>query len=147
MIGLMQRVKSASVEVSAQPIASIGQGVLVFVGIEKTDTWKQAEKLAQKILQYRIFNDENGKMNLNVCQIQGEVLLVSQFTLAANTHKGNRAGFDPAMSPELAQPLFELFCAYVNHLYPRTQTGKFGADMQVALINDGPVTFNLRIAP
>lgn len=147
MIGLIQRVHSASVEVAGQRIANIGQGILVFIGIEKADTWTQAEKLAQKILQYRLFSDENSKMNLNVTQIAGEVLLVSQFTLAANTSKGNRAGFDPAMPPELAEPFFERFCQHVKTLHPRTQTGQFGANMQVALINDGPVTFNLRVAP
>lgn len=147
MIGLVQRVRQASVTVDGREIAAIGQGILVLVGIEKQDGWAQAEKLAQKVLNYRLFSDSEGKMNLNVGQIGGEVLLVSQFTLAANTSKGNRAGFDPAMAPTLAEPLFARFCDYVCSLHPATQTGQFGADMQVALINDGPVTFSLQVSP
>lgn len=147
MIGLVQRVKKAAVCVANQEIAAIQQGILVFVGIEKQDSWTQAEKLAQKLLNYRLFSDSEGKMNLNVAQIGGEILLVSQFTLAANTSKGNRAGFDPAMPPDAAEPLFARFCDYMQSLHPATQRGQFGADMQVSLINDGPVTFHLRVAP
>ncbi|ABQ13834.1 D-aminoacyl-tRNA deacylase [Dichelobacter nodosus] len=145
MIGLIQRVERASVCVEGKEIGAIDRGLLVFVGIERADSAQQAEKLAQKLLNYRVFEDELGKMNLNVQQIGGELLLVSQFTLAANTQKGNRPSFDPAMAPQEAEPLFDYFCQTVHTHYPHTATGRFGADMRVHLINDGPVTFWLHV--
>lgn len=144
MIGLIQRVTEASAAVEGEIIGAIGAGLLALIGIEKTDTWANAEKLAQKILTYRVFSDANGKMNLNVQQAEGSLLLVSQFTLAANTSKGCRPGFDPAMAPDAAEALFEKFCACIRQLHASTATGRFGAHMQVSLVNDGPVTFWLQ---
>ena len=144
MIALIQRVTSAAVHVAEQEIAQIDHGLLALIGIEKTDTWPQAEKLAQKLLNYRIFSDADDKMNNNVQQAEGSILLVSQFTLAASTKKGNRPGFDPAMPPAEAEAFFTRFCEHMQSLYPRIQTGEFGADMQVSLVNDGPVTFWLQ---
>lgn len=144
MIGLIQRVTQASVTVANQPVAAIGSGLLVLVGIEKEDQWQNAQKLANKLLNYRVFADAQGKMNCSVREAGGEILLVSQFTLAANTGKGNRPGFDPAMPPDQAAPFFARFCDYMAGEYPQVKTGEFGANMQVALINNGPVTFWLR---
>ncbi|MBV7435239.1 D-tyrosyl-tRNA(Tyr) deacylase [Cardiobacteriaceae bacterium TAE3-ERU3] len=144
MIALIQRVTSAAVHVAEQEIAHIDHGLLALIGIEKTDTWPQAEKLAQKLLNYRIFSDADDKMNNNVQQAEGSILLVSQFTLAASTKKGNRPGFDPAMPPAEAEVFFTRFCKHMQTLYPHIQTGEFGADMQVSLVNDGPVTFWLQ---
>lgn len=144
MIALIQRVTNAAVHVEQQEIARIDHGLLALIGVEKTDTWPQAEKLAQKLLNYRVFSDTDDKMNNNVQQANGSILLVSQFTLAASTKKGNRPGFDPAMPPSEAEAFFARFCKYIQSLYPHIQTGKFGADMQVSLTNDGPVTFWLQ---
>lgn len=146
MIALLQRVSQASVGVENEIIAEIGNGILALIGAEKNDSWQQAEKLAEKILNYRIFSDNEGRMNLSLRDTQGDLLLVSQFTLAANTQKGNRPGFDPAMSPALAEPFFARFCEHLRQLHPgKVQTGRFAADMQVALVNDGPVTFWLQV--
>lgn len=144
MIALIQRVSEATVSVDSAVISHIEHGMLALIGIEKTDTWAQAEKLARKLLNYRLFADSDDKMNLNITQSGGELLLVSQFTLAANTQKGNRPGFDPAMPPAEAEAFFTRFCAHLHTCYPRTHTGAFGANMQVQLINDGPVTFWLQ---
>lgn len=145
MIALIQRVSHAQVTVDHKMVAKITKGLLVFVGIEKNDTAANAQSLRRKILNYRVFPDEDGKMNRNVTQIHGELLLVSQFTLAANTQKGNRPGFDPAMPPEQAKIMFHAFCLDSAQAYPnKVQWGIFGADMQVCLTNDGPVTFWLR---
>lgn len=144
MIALIQRVQHASVMVDNQIIGKIDKGILAFIGIEKTDQWQNAEKLAQKLLNYRIFPDNDDKMNLNIQQFKGELLLVSQFTLAANTNKGNRPSFDAAMPPIEAEALFNRFCKHIHTLYPHTTTGQFGADMKVSLLNDGPVTFWLQ---
>lgn len=144
MIALIQRVSQAAVHIEQRHVASIDAGMLALIGIEKNDGWPQAEKLAQKLLNYRIFSDPDGKMNLNVGQVEGSILLVSQFTLAANTTKGNRPGFDPAMPPGDAEPFFARFCTHMHALYPRIATGEFAADMQVSLVNDGPVTFWLQ---
>lgn len=145
MIALIQRVNNARVAVDDKTVAAITRGLLVFIGIEKNDTPENADKLRQKILNYRVFPDENGKMNLNLAQINGALLLVSQFTLAANTQKGNRPGFDPAMPPRQAETIFHDFCRETARVYPHTvQWGIFGADMQVSLTNDGPVTFWLQ---
>jgi len=140
---LVQRVKHASVEVNNQSIANIKQGLLVFVGLEKDDTQALLKKAVHKLLHYRIFSDENDKMNLNVQEIDGELLVVSQFTLAAQTSKGLRPGFSSALHPELSEPLFDELVKTIKATYPKVQTGQFGADMQVSLLNDGPVTFML----
>ena len=152
MIALLQRVKSASVEVDGETIAGIQQGLLVLLGIEKNDERNTAVRLAEKILKYRVFADHQGKMNLSVLDIRGHVLLVPQFTLAADTRKGLRPSFSNAASPEKGLAMFTQLTDImrstgnshaaelpVNWL----QTGRFGADMAVSLINDGPVTFNL----
>lgn len=144
MIGLLQRVKSASVTVDGQVIGSAGQGLLVLVCAEKGDTQEQSEKLAKKVLAYRIFEDENGKMNKSLSDIGGDILIVSQFTLAAETSKGLRPSFTPAADPETGKKLYEHFVSKVKESGLRTETGEFGAYMQVALVNDGPVTIWLK---
>ena len=145
MIALIQRVSEATVRVDNTPTGAIANGVLALVGLEKNDHWSQAEKLAEKILNYRIFPDAQGRMNLSLRDTGYELLLVSQFTLAASTRKGNRPGFDPAMAPEQAEPFFARFCEHLAALHPgKVQTGRFATHMQVSLINDGPVTFWLQ---
>ena len=144
MIGLLQRVKNASVTVNDQVIGAVGKGLLVLVCAEKGDSAEQCEKLAKKVLAYRIFEDENGKMNKSVSDIGGEILIVSQFTLAADTAKGLRPSFTPAADPETGKRLYEHFIERVRESGLKTQTGQFGANMQVALINDGPVTIWLK---
>lgn len=144
MIGLLQRVKNASVTVNEQVIGAVGKGLLVLVCAEKGDSAEQCEKLAKKVLAYRIFEDENGKMNKSVSDIGGEILIVSQFTLAADTAKGLRPSFTPAADPETGKRLYEHFIEKVGESGLKTQTGQFGANMQVALINDGPVTIWLK---
>ncbi|MCL1597241.1 D-aminoacyl-tRNA deacylase [Parasutterella secunda] len=144
MIGLLQRVKNASVTVNDQVIGAVGKGLLVLVCAEKGDSEEQCEKLAKKVLAYRIFEDENGKMNKSVSDIGGEILIVSQFTLAADTAKGLRPSFTPAADPETGKRLYEHFIEKVGESGLKTQTGQFGANMQVALINDGPVTIWLK---
>lgn len=144
MIGLLQRVKSASVTVDGEVIGIAGQGLLVLVCAEKGDTEEQSEKLAKKVLAYRIFEDENGKMNKSLTDIGGDILIVSQFTLAAETSKGLRPSFTPAADPETGKKLYEHFVSKVKESGLRTETGEFGAYMQVALVNDGPVTIWLK---
>lgn len=144
MIGLLQRVKNASVTVNDQVIGAVGKGLLVLVCAEKGDSEEQCEKLTKKVLAYRIFEDENGKMNKSVSDIGGEILIVSQFTLAADTAKGLRPSFTPAADPETGKRLYEHFIERVRESGLKTQTGQFGANMQVALINDGPVTIWLK---
>ena len=144
MIGLLQRVKNASVTVNDQVIGAVGKGLLVLVCAEKGDSEEQCEKLAKKVLAYRIFEDENGKMNKSVSDIGGEILIVSQFTLAADTAKGLRPSFTPAADPETGKLLYEHFIERVRESGLKTQTGQFGANMQVSLINDGPVTIWLK---
>lgn len=144
MLGLIQRVKSASVEVAGQQVGAIAQGILLFLGVEKTDTHDSAEKLLEKVLAYRIFADMDGKMNCNLEQIDGGLLVVSQFTLAADTRKGLRPGFSSAAPPLLAQDLYNYFVARSRERHPYIATGIFAADMQVSLVNDGPVTFMLQ---
>ena len=145
MIGLIQRVSHASVEVANQQIATIDQGILLLLGIEKNDSAQQADKLLSKVLQYRIFADSDDKMNLNLQQINGGLLIVPQFTLPADTHKGSRPSFTPAASPELGARLFTYFCQQAEQQHQHIGRGQFGADMQVSLINDGPVTFWLQV--
>ena len=144
MIGLLQRVKNASVTVNEQVIGAVKQGLLVLVCAEKGDSAEQCEKLAKKVLAYRIFEDENGKMNKSVSDIGGEILIVSQFTLAADTAKGLRPSFTPAADPETGKRLYEHFVEKIKESGLKTETGQFGANMQVALINDGPVTIWLK---
>ncbi|WP_352296769.1 D-aminoacyl-tRNA deacylase [Pseudoalteromonas sp. 20-MNA-CIBAN-0454] len=145
MQGLIQRVKHAKVEINNQVVGEIGQGVLVLLGVEKQDDEQAADKLLHKISNYRIFTDENDKMNLSLKDIAGELLVVSQFTLAANTKKGMRPSFSSAATPSQANELYEYFVAQAKALNLTVATGEFGADMQVSLCNDGPVTFNLAV--
>lgn len=144
MIALLQRVTEASVSVNEKIVGEIKQGLLVLLAIEPQDTPAKAKRLAERVAGYRIFSDENGKMNLNVKQIQGEILVVSQFTLAANTSKGMRPSFTSAAPAELSEDLYQYFCCQLRELGFRVPTGEFGADMQVRLLNDGPVTVNLQ---
>lgn len=142
---LMQRVSSARVDINGECAGAIDQGLLLLIGIEKHDTEHALEKMAHKVLNYRIFADGENKMNLSVKDIQGGVLAVSQFTLAAETHKGLRPGFSVAALPHVAKALYEEFVTLLRTEHPNVETGQFGADMQVSLINDGPVTFMLEL--
>lgn len=141
MIALIQRVHKASVEVDAQCIAQCEQGLLVLVGVRQGDTAAQAERLAERICGYRIFADDAGRMNRSLRDIGGGLILVPQFTLAADTRAGMRPSFTTAAAPDLARPLFEQLLIATRRLLPAVQAGQFGADMKVALVNDGPVTF------
>lgn len=141
MIGLLQRVSTASVSVDEQTVAKIDQGLLVLIGVEQGDEQLNADKLLERLLNYRIFSDADGKMNLSLRDIKGGLLLVPQFTLAADTAKGRRPSFHQAASPELGQTLFTYMCEQADQGHSEVGQGIFGADMQVALINDGPVTF------
>jgi D-tyrosyl-tRNA(Tyr) deacylase len=142
---LIQRVKQASVTINKEKISSIEKGILAFVGIEKGDTLENIQKGAKKVVNLRIFPDENDKMNLSLVDVDGEMLIVSQFTLCGDCKKGTRPSFDKSAPPEVANELYERFIAEVNSYGIRTQTGKFAAMMDVALINDGPVTFMIEI--
>ena len=141
MIGLLQRVSSASVAVNGAEVATIGRGLLVLIGVQKDDGTSQADRLLERLLSYRVFPDAQGKMNLSLRDVAGGLLLVPQFTLAADTRKGTRAGFSTAAEPARARELFEFLLAAARAAWPQTATGEFGADMRVALVNDGPVTF------
>ncbi|MGP9534648.1 D-aminoacyl-tRNA deacylase [Halomonas sp. AOP42-E1-30] len=143
MKALIQRVKRASVEVEGEIVGSIDHGLLALVGVEKHDNAEAVEKLLHKLLHYRVFSDAEGKMNQNLQQVNGGLLLVSQFTLAADTHKGLRPSFSSAAPPAQGEELFNLLVSQAQIAWPNVGTGEFGADMQVALINDGPVTFLL----
>lgn len=145
MLGLIQRVKQASVTVNEEITGEIQQGILLLLGIQKNDTEETAKKLIDKILAYRIFSDENNKMNCSVQQIDGGILVVSQFTLAADTKKGLRPSFSSAAPPTQAEALYDYFVTQMRSKHPQVATGIFGADMQVSLINDGPVTFILEM--
>lgn len=145
MIALLQRVSSASVTVNKKVISEIEQGLLVFLAVQPEDTEIKVKRLAQRVASYRMFNDDNGKMNLNVKQVNGDVLVVSQFTLAANTNSGLRPSFTSAAKPEFSKKLYEYFCQQLREHGLRVPTGEFAADMQVKLLNDGPVTFTLTI--
>ena len=145
MIGLIQRVTEAKVVVNNESIGEIQQGVLAFIGIEKEDSTDQTLRLLDKILSYRIFADADDKMNLSVKDINGGLLLVPQFTLAADTQKGSRPSFSSAASPEKAENLFNEFVEQANNKHQIVQTGQFGADMKISLLNDGPVTFWLQV--
>ena len=142
MKALIQRVSTASVTVAGETVGKIERGLLVFLGVEKPDTQIIAQKLLSKVLRYRVFNDAAGHMNLDVAQVDGSLLIVSQFTLAADTQKGLRPSFSSAMPPSNAEVLYEFFVAEAALVLP-VATGRFGADMKVRLVNDGPVTFLL----
>ena len=144
MIALIQRVKQASVTVDNQIIGQINHGLLVLLGVEQEDNEQKAIRLCEKVLGYRIFSDNEGKMNLNVSQTNGELLVVSQFTLAADTQKGMRPSFTKGAKPDEANKLYQFFVEQCKKQI-NTQTGQFAADMQVSLINDGPVTFWLQV--
>jgi D-tyrosyl-tRNA(Tyr) deacylase len=147
MIALLQRVSQAQVVVDGAVTGAIDRGLMVLVCAERGDTEAQADALLAKLLGYRVFGDEAGKMNLNVAQVGGGLLLVPQFTLAADTRSGTRPSFTPAAAPEDGRRLFDHFVAQTRRLHPVVQTGVFGADMQVSLTNDGPVTFWLQTKP
>jgi D-tyrosyl-tRNA(Tyr) deacylase len=144
MIALLQRVRHASVVVDGATIGGIQTGLMVLVCAERQDTEKDAEQLLTKLLSYRVFADDAGKMNRSITDVQGGLLLVPQFTLAADTQSGTRPSFTPAAPPELGKQLFDYFVAQARNKHAVVETGQFGADMQVSLTNDGPVTFWLQ---
>ncbi|WP_278385605.1 D-aminoacyl-tRNA deacylase [Alteromonas mediterranea] len=145
MIGLIQRVSEANVTVAGEIIGEIGKGMLVLLGVEKEDGDAEIEKLANKLCRYRMFSDEDGKMNLNIEQVGGEILVVSQFTLVADTQKGNRPGFSRGATPEHGEAIYKKFVHALRAKGMAVSTGEFGADMQVGLVNDGPVTFQFNV--
>ncbi len=141
MKALVQRVMSASVVVDGETLGEIGQGILLFLGVEKHDDASLAERMLNKILKYRIFEDESGRMGQSLKDIQGGLLVVSQFTLAADTKKGTKPSFSSAASPEQGLAIYECFVEKARRSHHSVATGQFGADMKVSLLNDGPVTF------
>lgn len=143
MKALIQRVKNASVTIEDKLFSEIGNGLLVFLGVEKTDEDVNVEKLAQKVANLRVFEDENEKMNLSILDVAGEILVVSQFTLCGDCKKGTRPSFDKAAAPEMATRLYEDFVKYLENSGLSVKTGKFRAMMDIQLVNDGPVTFLL----
>ncbi|MBL8533897.1 MAG: D-tyrosyl-tRNA(Tyr) deacylase [Betaproteobacteria bacterium] len=145
MIALLQRVAEARVTVQGNVTGEIGQGLLTLLCAEPEDTEKEAERLVDRILSYRVFADDAGKMNLSLMQMRGGLLLVPQFTLAADTRSGNRPGFSGAAPPDLGRRMFDHALGYARTRLPSTGAGIFGADMKVALVNDGPVTFWLSV--
>ena len=147
MIGLLQRVAQADVEVDGASVGNIGPGLLVFLCAERGDGQAEADRLLERLLGYRVFADTDGKMNLSLREVQGGLLLVPQFTLAADTHKGMRPSFTPAAPPADGERLFDYFVARARASYTAVETGRFGAHMQVSLTNDGPVTIWLRVEP
>lgn len=147
MIGLVQRVSEARVTVAGETVAAIGTGLLVLVGVERGDTGAQAQRLAERLVGYRVFPDADGRMNRSVAEAGGALLLVPQFTLAANTDKGMRASFATAADPATGQVLFDELVAHARASGVAVRIGRFGAEMRVSLINEGPVTFRLRAAP
>ena len=147
MISVLQRVREARVEVAGTVVGAIGPGLLVLVCAERGDSEAQAQRLLAKVLKLRIFSDAQGKMNRSVQDVGGGLLIVSQFTLAADTRSGNRPGFSQAAAPAEGRRLYEHFVQRARELHPDVQTGEFAADMQVHLVNDGPVTIPLRVEP
>lgn len=143
MKALIQRVSHAKVEVDGEVTGAIDGGILLLLGVEKDDTEADADRLLKKVLGYRIFSDDDGKMNLNVQQVDGGLLVVSQFTLVADTRKGNRPGFSRGASPAEGERLYDYFVGQAQQAHAQVATGRFGADMKVSLLNDGPVTFML----
>ena len=145
VIALLQRVKSASVEIDGSVTANIDEGLLVFIAFTKQDGYEQSPRLAERILNYRIFSDNKGLMNMSVIDKNFDILVVPQFTLAANTNSGNRPSFSGAAKPEVGQELFNQFIEQLNHTNTNIKTGVFGAMMQIQLVNDGPATFWLEV--
>ncbi len=145
MITIIQRVSQAAVTINSKDMGAIGPGILALIAVEKEDTEKQANRLLERILDYRIFSDPDGRMNLSLRDCRGGLLLVPQFTLAADTRKGNRPSFTSAAAPKEAERLFKYFLQQAKSIYAVVESGQFGADMQVSLINDGPVTFTLQV--
>lgn len=145
MLGLIQRVSRASVSVDGKEVGAIEQGILLLLGVERNDSRASVDKLVDKLLGYRIFSDAEGKMNCNVQQVGGGILVVSQFTLAADTRKGTRPGFSTAAAPALAEELYDYCLARLGECHSPVTSGIFAANMQVSLINDGPVTFMLQV--
>jgi len=145
MKALIQRVNSSQVKVDGKLVGSVEKGLLVFLGLEKQDTRSMADKMINKIISYRLFSDQNQKMNLSLKDIHGEILIISQFTLAADTKNGTRAGFSTAMPPLDAESLYDYFVENTRSSGLKVETGIFGADMKVSLVNDGPVTFLLEV--
>ncbi len=144
MIGLIQRTSGASVVINGQSIAAIEAGILLLLGVEKEDNQQKADRLLQRILNYRIFEDEQGRMNCSLLDMQYDLLIVPQFTLPADTRKGNRPGFSSAAPPGMGQEMFDYFCQQAEKELGQLNCGVFGADMKVHLVNDGPVTFWLQ---
>ena len=147
MIGLLQRVTQARVDVGSETVGAIGKGLMVLVCAERGDSEEQAERLLERLLAYRVFSDEAGKMNLSLRDVHGGLLLVPQFTLAADTRKGNRPSFTPAAPPDEGRRLFEHMLHRARGVHAPVESGRFGADMQVSLTNDGPVTIWLQVGP
>ena len=145
MKALIQRVSSSQVKVDGKLVGSVEKGLLVFLGLEKQDTRSMADKMINKIISYRLFPDQNQKMNFSLKDINGEILIISQFTLAADTKNGTRAGFSTAMPPLDAEILYDYFVESTRSSDLKVETGIFGADMKVSLVNDGPVTFLLEV--
>lgn len=146
MKALIQRVRHASITVDQRPLGQISHGLVVFLGVEQHDTPAIAQKLLTRLINYRVFSDDKGKMNLSLKEIQGEMLVVSQFTLAANTRKGLRPSFSSIAQPQQAQALYSFFVNQAQGLLKHVAQGEFAADMQVELVNDGPVTFLLEVS-
>ena len=147
MIALIQRVAGANVKVAGDPVGVIGAGILALIGVERGDTELEALLLAERVVNYRIFADAEGKMNLSLKDVHGQLLAVPQFTLAADTNSGARPSFSGAAGAETAERLFKSFVEKAEEWLPRVATGRFGANMQVTLVNDGPVTFWLQVSP
>jgi D-tyrosyl-tRNA(Tyr) deacylase len=147
MIGLLQRVARASVDIDGVSVAKIGHGLLVLVGVQRNDSEREADRLLERLLGYRVFPDEDGKMNRDVRAAGGGLLLVPQFTLAADTSSGTRPGFSTAAEPAVGRRLFEYMLKRAEACHAPVASGRFGADMQVMLVNDGPVTFSLEVRP
>jgi D-tyrosyl-tRNA(Tyr) deacylase len=147
LIALVQRVAEARVAIDSEDVGRIGRGVLALVGVERGDTVREAQRLAERVLGYRMFADAEGRMNLSLADIGGGLLAVPQFTLAADTRSGTRAGFSGAAAPEAGRVMFEAFLGACRERHREVACGRFGADMQVSLVNDGPVTFWLQAPP
>ena len=147
MIGLLQRVTSAKVEIGADTVGAIGRGLVVLIGVERGDTGREGDRLVERLLGYRVFPDAEGRMNRSVADIGGALLLVPQFTLPADTRKGARPSLSNAAPPDTGRRLFDRVVSRARASHPVVETGQFGARMQVTLTNDGPVTFTLRVAP
>ena len=147
MIGLLQRVSNAKVEVGPDTVGAIGRGLMVLIGVERGDTEREGNRLVERLVGYRVFPDDEGRMNRSVADIGGGLLLVPQFTLPADTRKGARPSLSNAAPPGTGKRLFDHVVSRAQALHPVVETGRFGAHMQVTLTNDGPVTFTLRVAP